>query len=298
MDKPSDPSPHPVSEGFPWSRLGQPKLTGKELAEKGRAALRRLRDWGAALPPTNRLERAIRMTARELEDSLPAGRVAIEAGKTVVDFHFITHAQAERPPEEVLQRMVAALSGGDAVTSDSDRRPRDIQFELEIWAAFRIGGIDVWFEEPDLVFRLGSRRIGIAVKRIWSVEQAHKRLSDAAQQIEGAGLLGFIATNVQEYVVGVEAELELAAKGRSFDIDVRRLHGQLAYLASKKHVIGLILRGTGGKAGVDTPGQPREMSLATYTQTFMFMDDSDAPAFQELFATIGEKLRQWFAVNF
>jgi hypothetical protein len=238
------------------------------------------------------------MTARELGDSLPTTRVAIEAGKTVVDFHFITHAQADRPPNEVLERIVAALSGGDSVSTDSDRRPRDIQFELEIWATFTIGGIDIRFEEPDLVFRLGSRRVGIAVKRIWSVEQAHKRLSEAAAQIERSHLSGFIATNVQEYVTGVEAELELAAKGNSFNVDVRRMHGQLAYLASKKHVIGLILRGTGGKAGTDQPDRPREMSLATYTQTFMFMDPSDAPAFEQLFATIGERLKHWFAANF
>ncbi len=238
------------------------------------------------------------MTARELGDSLPTTRVAIEAGKTVVDFHFITHAQADRPSDDVIERMVAALSGGDSVTTDADRRPRDIQFELEIWATFTIGGIEIGFEEPDLVFRLGTRRVGIAVKRIWSVEQAHKRLSDAASQIERAKLSGFIATNVQEYVTGVEAELELAAKGNSFNVDVRRMHGQLAYLASKKHVIGLILRGTGGKAGEDVPGRPRQMSLATYTQTFMFMDQTDAPAFEELFARIGEKLKQWFVANF
>jgi hypothetical protein len=286
-----------VAEAFPWSRLGQPRLTGGQLAERGQRALRRIDEWGVKVPANSRLQRAIEIVGRKLDEPLPAADVVPEAAKTILDFHFIIHAQAERPPDAVVQRLTAALSGGDVAETDADKRPRDTQFELEVWATLRIGGVDVWFEEPDLVFRADDELIGIAVKRIWSLEQAHKRLSDGAAQIERSKRQGLIATNVQQYLTGVGAELELAAKGRSFNIDVRRLHGQLAYLAKKKHVIGIILRGTGSKPSNGIPGQPRAVALATYTQTFMFLDEDDPRDFQGLFGRIGERLAEWYSQN-
>ena len=289
-----EPVPHRLAANFPWSRLGQPTVTGSQLADKGRRAVRRLGEWGITVPPGSRLLRAIDIVDRRIGETFEAPEVETAAAQTILDFYLITHAQADKPPSPVLERLAEALSGGDRVTSDSDRRPRDVQFELEVWAVFRVGGVDISFREPDLIFQMGAQTIGIAAKRIWSVEQAHKRLSEAAEQIERAGLRGMIATNVQEYLNGVEADLDLASKGKAFDVDVRRLHGQMPYLAGKKHVIGIMLRGTGAKAGADIPGAPRGHAVSNYNQTFMFLEEHEGPPFEDLFKHIGESLQEWY----
>jgi len=58
-----------------------------------------------------------------------------------------------------------------------------------------------------------------------------------------------------------------------------------------------MLRGTGAKAGEDTPGQARGHSLSTYTQTFMFPGDGDTRDFLGAFTQIGSRLREWYQEN-
>src|SRR5882672_1508057 len=153
MSEPSSsPKPHPMAEDFQWGRLGQIPLTGSQLADKGQRTIRRLREWGIDVPEGSRLPRAIASVSRKLNEPTLPPEVVAAAADTILELYLVTHAQSERPAEAVIDRIRTALGGADVPSRDSDQLARNITFELELWALFTIGGIEIWFAEPDLVF--------------------------------------------------------------------------------------------------------------------------------------------------
>src|SRR4051812_48967002 len=57
---------HPAVGDFTWHRLGQPRMTGAQIADKGRRSIRRLKEWGVEVPVTCRLVRATELVESAL----------------------------------------------------------------------------------------------------------------------------------------------------------------------------------------------------------------------------------------
>jgi hypothetical protein len=297
----------PGLEGFSWGRLGNPTLTPGQIADRGRRSLRRLREWDVRIPPGCRLERATALLEstrmdfegmRNASDDLMA-RIA-EGARTILELHTATHAAPRRPSEDVLRKLAVAITGSDLPGEEATHGARDTQFELLVWGLMRAGGLaSCHFDEsPDLRLDYGDEPVGIAAKRIWSPDQARKRLSHAADQIAASGIRGFIAVNAQEYL-SAEAALgdDLAEKGAVFNHEVRRLHGHLPYIAKKPHVIGLIVCGTAVGWHRLPDGRPKT-DLSSYFTMIGLADSPEDEAFASAFmGDLRDRLTEWMAYN-
>jgi hypothetical protein len=81
----------------------------------------------------------------------------------------------------------------------------DYQFELYVAAQLVLGGLDVVDGEPDLLFLYGHERVGVAAKRLGSLEpaQVRRNLASAASQIARTGRRGWIAINLDTRFAGI-----------------------------------------------------------------------------------------------
>jgi hypothetical protein len=197
-----------------------------------------------------------------------------------------------------LKKFQAALGGADLPDDEEQHRARDIQFELYVHGLLHAGGVRPWFDEsPDIRFNYDGQEIGVAVKRLWSQEGAHKNLSGAAAQVAASGIPGIVATNSQQYLSGVPADDDAHVRGADFNERVARLHGQFPYLAGKPHVLGLMVCGTGAEWG-ETSGARLQLRMASYNQLFVLSttttDDITAQSFHD---SIGARLRDWYREN-
>ena len=99
--------------------------------------------------------------------------------------------------------------------------------------------------EPDLLFRYGTEEVGVAVKRIRSlnVDQVQKHARKAAEQIENQGLRGWVALNLDSLFGGVDytqdEAIVLAAFSETFD----SVNSALRRPTHKPHVLGFIIFG-------------------------------------------------------
>jgi hypothetical protein len=220
-----------------------------------------------------------------------------EGARLITELHQATHARPERPPDDVVEKFRIAVEGADLAEEESSHLARDTQFELYVWGLFNAGNVPCRFGEPDLVCGIGQEEIGIAAKRIWSTEQAKKRLSSAAEQIERSGRRGLVAVNAQEYLSAAATLGELDEKGTAFNADIVRLHGHLPYLARKPHVLGLIVCGTTYSWPTLADGG-REVKFTLYTQLMLFPnDDAEETFLRRFFSDHGDALRVWMQYN-
>jgi hypothetical protein len=277
-------------------------MGARQVADLGERVLQRLRQWGCELPPSNRLERGVALIhATNDEAYLAAANEPLlerigEAGRAILELYMATHADPAPPPGIALEKFTQALGGQDVPRTERDHSARDTQYELYVWGQMRAARVPVWFEEPpDLMFTFGTETVGIAAKRIWSLDQAKKRLSDGVGQIERSGRRGFIATNAQEYITADSLVGELQEKGESFNADLKRLHGHLAYLATKPRVLGLMVSGT--KFGWQA-GSPRRLEMTSYNQVLVVTrGDDDERVGAAFFAAKETALRAWWRDN-
>jgi hypothetical protein len=94
---------------------------------------------------------------------------------------------------------------------------KDKLWELELWTILNGLGIPAVLAEPDIVVSTTSGDIGIACKRIYSLANAAKSMSDGIGQIKGTGLTGLLAVNIDDVampagVVIAAASIESASK--------------------------------------------------------------------------------------
>lgn len=252
---------HPVVGGFVWSRIARPRLTPSQIADKGRRSVRRLAEWKVPVQENCRLMRSIHRLEespgdpeglRRLDDR--ARHIMGESARTVFDLYIATHCRASEPSVTVKAKFAQAITGADAPEHEEAHSARDVQFELYVWGMINASGGACDFAEPDLVCGYGGGPAGIAAKRIWSQEQARKRLSEAASQIASSGRRGFIAINAQEYLTADAGVTDLAAKGQAISDALNRLHGHLPYIAKKEQVLGLFIGGTVYRWGMGDDG--------------------------------------------
>ena len=272
-----------------WGSFGTfPTMTSGKLADLGRRVLNRLDEWDVQLPAQNRFQRAAELLQQTAEGGAldPDDEDCLldlgEAGRTVTEMYVATHGVSGVPEPEVAEKVREAGKGADRSEDESYHHARNIQFELYLHGLFHAGGVDIVLQEPpDLVIHYGNEQVGIAAKRVWSPNQAHKRLSDAARQIADSGLRGIIAINVERYLDGIGTSADLDEKGREFNAHVARLRGQLPYLEKKEHVIGLLAVGTAFEW--DPTSAPPRLHMSNFTQMLLIANDEREETFGNYF---------------
>jgi len=138
-----------------------------------------------------------------------------------------------------------AIMRGDLTSEGRDTSPRDIQFELFIAAQLRLPGASVLEGEPDLRFLYGTEIVGVAAKRVTSLndDQVQKRARAAAKQIEDQGLRGWIALNLDSRFASIDYDQTDDNLTQEFEATFDSLASALRRAALKPQVLGFMLFG-------------------------------------------------------
>lgn len=295
---------HRALGDFTWSRLGCPRLTAGQIADKGRRTLRRLAEWDVKVPANCRLVRSVRRL--EGHDDAPdrlsplddRGRnLTCEAARTAFELYVATHCGQPKPDRIALDKFAQAIEGADLPESEEAHSARDVQFEVYLWGLMHASGETCRFAEPDLIRSYGDAEAGIAAKRIWSLDQASRRLSLAANQIEASGLPGFIAINAQEYLTAEAGVANLADKAQAVSTALGRLHGHLPALARKNQVIGMFVGGSVGCWNATANGNV--VFALTFVHQWLFIAkegiETDTP--RRISSAQGRLFADWMKAN-
>ncbi len=103
------------------------------------------------------------------------------------EFMRIYEAFRHEPKERVAPKLLRALSGPSRLIDETKKNSdgRNMTFELAFAADWRLHGLDVELEEPDLVLRTKGFTFYTACKRPFRVESIRANVRDAQQQIVG-----------------------------------------------------------------------------------------------------------------
>lgn len=96
------------------------------------------------------------------------------------------------------QERLMTFSGGPLEAEGRDGSPRDVQFELNVATRFRLASCTVYDGEPDILLLYGRETVGIAAKRIRSLnpKQLRRHAKKAAAQIDDSQMRGWVALNL------------------------------------------------------------------------------------------------------
>ncbi|MEW5917985.1 MAG: hypothetical protein AB1762_16400, partial [Gemmatimonadota bacterium] len=164
-------------------------------------AIRRLRfaadvfhELGAAPPPSGRHENARRLLQsidrRSVRAQAPSRlREIAEANRMSWEFFVIAYAVNELPSMRTtdIARRVADMMRGGALPDEKRTLGRDTQFELYVGALFALCGFPVSAREPDLAIGVSGETLGVACKRLRSLNAAklRERFNEAHFQLTG-----------------------------------------------------------------------------------------------------------------
>jgi hypothetical protein len=163
----------------------------------------------------------------------------------------------------LLKKCREILGGAVLPGEEQQHYERDIQFELYVNGTLGAGGFRPRLDEqPDIRFDLGTEDVGVAVKRIWSRDQAHKKLSDAAGP-EASRVRGIVGTTSSS----ISTSFPPTNRSRYADSrSTNRWHDStdsFPYLFGKKHI---------------TPCEHRRIGDVDVKQAFASRGGSELPA--------------------
>ncbi|WP_448228908.1 hypothetical protein [Pseudoxanthomonas mexicana] len=201
-------------------------------------------DSGVSLNPQSSLARLI-AHGIQLANDWEAGSIIDDQDPLPIirGQHLDKIAWAALPLRHVPERAqhLASLRRGSLDPLSRDPSPaKDKLWELEVWRQFIARGIPAVLEEPDVVAPSPMGRIAVACKRIYSLNNATKPISNGVAQIEASGLPGILAISVEDVsippnqLVHASNIVEAAAALNGFNVDfANRFHGALVrYLST------------------------------------------------------------------
>lgn len=238
-----------------WHNFVVGRISPGLLAVRGRLLLAELKKRGIRIPPSNRIERAIRIIDAinniEAIRSADTDRLhrAKEAFRTLWEAFVIAYAAFERDrPQSPFSadRLAYLLRGGDTPQEESNPTARNFQFELFIAASLILGRADVRRGEPDLRLLYHGRYVGVAIKRVRSLNTNTLRdeLRDAARQIRSSVGEGFIAVNLDSWLSDLKTDGEVEELGASFNAHIAAAHDLLDDMAERRSLLGGLFYGT------------------------------------------------------
>lgn len=142
------------------------------------------------------------------------------------------------------ERLHALMDGAETYGTERSHA-RDIQFELFIAAQLVLGSLDVFDGEPDLQFRYGPERVGVAAKRLASLEpsQVRRNIKKAADQIAASGMRGWIALNLDSKFYGVPVHGRRQDLLKRFAAAFDSVNPIAAEFTVRKDVLGVLAYG-------------------------------------------------------
>lgn len=226
------------------------------LARRLEEALDHLRDrFGVALPPNGRHQTALATLERlnsseqpiDLGDASELTRIS-EAHRLAWETFLIVVAAIDdqrNPQTPFTPERFERMMGGDLMDKGRDSLPRNTQFELYVAAMLRLPGGTVTGGEPDLRMLYGQEEVGVAVKRIRSLnpDQVQKNARDAAKQIHAVGRRGWIALNLDTRFARMDYSQPETTRLNEFDETFDSVVSALRRASHKPHVLGFILFG-------------------------------------------------------
>jgi hypothetical protein len=134
-----------------------------------------------------------------------------EGNRDVMELSFILEKLMPLFPDEMKSALKGIISGAPLPSGDANTVARDIQFQLYVTARLAHSGFPLKLHEPDLVFAYEGSEYGIAAKRISSAKQLKRRIKEAVNQLEKAGLKGFIALSLDRMLLEKPGDPRIAA---------------------------------------------------------------------------------------
>lgn len=218
--------------------------------------LRLLGERGVLLTPNGRLGRAVERiaavnrdpaTLHTMDDAEAA--LLLEANRDVYDAFIATYALIERPrepPSMSLEKFLCFEEGADLPAHDGNPGARNTQFELLSGAHLILGGGEITPVEPDYSLEYGGARVGVAVKRLTSINPntLNTRLRGAADQLAGTYGTGFVVLNLDGWLTNLDFD-KAEEVGRQFETDLLEAYKPLARVGGRRPaVLGFIILGT------------------------------------------------------
>ena len=140
------------------------------------------------------------------------------------------------------------IFGGNRLSlEDKDTTARNYQYQLYIGSFFEKRGVPVLYQEPDLEILFKKQRIGMAVKRVSSIDKIPNRIREAEKQIEKSGINGIIVIsldniiNRQEFSISNEEWEQLFKTTESkLESFLREISDATWFQNRKDEVLGII----------------------------------------------------------
>ncbi len=294
----SSPESSVVKQGG-WKRSSPSRAGSALLVQRLHESLENFeRLFGAVAPPQGRHHTALRLLDEwnqgpgSLDDATDEDlRRLADAHRLAWETYVITVTAGEdrrnrRTP--FTANRLRAMMGGSLHGEGRKTSPRNTQFELYVAATFRLPGATVFDGEPDLRLLYGTEEVGIAVKRIQSlnVDQVQKNARKAEKQIATQGLRGWIALNLDRRFQSVQPTQDEAERIQSFNAAFDSVRDALRRPAAKDHVLGFILFGYIFAWSESSSGLPR-LDWAPPVRWQALVDD---PGEARLFQQFGDSL--------
>lgn len=196
------------------SALGRKNLTFVAAKESALRLLALYETAGVSLSEHCSLGQLIR-DAIKLADAWLAGSIVDDTDPVplIRGQHLDKLAWAALPLAQVNAKKphLLALKRGTLDPLDRSRSSaKDKLWELELWTTLNEHGIPASLGEPDIVASTPRGAIGIACKRVYSLANAANLMSKGVAQIQGLGLTGVLAVNIDD--VSIPAGTVLVAR--------------------------------------------------------------------------------------
>ena len=233
----------PAQQGWRFTPHGS--LGSGALVVLADGSLQAFAARGVPLPPGNRASRALEVIEESHDGRLKVTRddpktlaLIADAVRDAWEFYLIARALPLQRDADLDGKLKVMLR-----ESKRSSKPRDFQFEQVVGVLFAMAGVLARPAEPDLRFLLNDQEWGVAVKRVRSVRKLAERTTKAREQLEGQGLRGFIAVNVDAFLADVPANRDPTEVGQAFDKAVARLHNLLPELGRQRALLGIMIIG-------------------------------------------------------
>jgi hypothetical protein len=178
---------------------------------------------------------------------------------------------------------LASLLAGDDIVSGRDTEPWNIQFELYVAAWLILGGAEVTPGEPDLRLLYGREQVGVAAKRVTSLQpkQLKERVKSAVDQIQRSCLRGFMALNLDSRFADLDPANRDSDLIPEFDRRFDELNRYANYFAPEPQVLGVMSFGYAWSWLKN--GQPDRPPRMHQSAPFRWLAFSDTPEDRQLF---------------
>lgn len=156
---------------------------------------------GIQIQRTSYLSRLIQ-DAKSLSDSWLLNQldnVTIDTLVNASHIHRIVKATLALKDEPNIALHLKKLASGNLDLSDRNQSSaKDFLWEIELFSTLKSKGFAPYISEPDIKLSICNSTVGFACKRIHSVKNFDKTLSNAIAQIERTKCLGIVAINIDD----------------------------------------------------------------------------------------------------